>query len=86
MVEIVDGRIRKVKNINPPPVRRQDAPAVYDMNASIYIWKRGALLGSEKLLMKKTSLYIMPEERSVDIDTELDWAFVEFFIQKSIKV
>ena len=54
MVEIVDGRIRKVKNINPPPVRRQDAPAVYDMNASIYIWKRGALLGSEKLLMKSS--------------------------------
>jgi CMP-N,N'-diacetyllegionaminic acid synthase len=30
----------------------------------------------------KTFLYVMPEERSVDIDTELDWEFVEFITEK----
>jgi len=78
MVEKVDGRIKKVKELNPPPVRRQDAPSVYDMNASIYIWKRDVLLESDTLFMKKTSLYVMPEDRSVDIDSEIDWKFVEF--------
>ena len=78
MVEKVNGRVKKVKELKPPPTRRQDAPAVYDMNASIYIWKRRPLLEYDTLFTEKTSLYVMPEERSVDIDTELDWEFVEF--------
>ena len=64
------------------PVRRQDAPHVYEMNASIYIWKRAVLLENDMIFTDKTSLYIMPEERSVDIDTEMDWNFVEFIIGK----
>ena len=66
------------------PTRRQDAPKVYDMNASIYIWKRQALLEKDTLFTDKTSLYIMPSERSVDIDTDLDWAFVEFMMANTV--
>ncbi len=81
MVERVDGRIRLVKALDTPPVRRQDAPAVYDMNASIYIWRRESLLENDTLFTDKTSLYVMPEERSVDIDTNMDWNVVEFIIK-----
>jgi len=84
MVERVNGRIQKVKKLDKPPVRRQDAPKVYDMNASIYIWKREALIGNDTLFINKTSLYVMPEERSVDIDTKLDWDFVEFILKRMI--
>jgi len=66
------------------PTRRQDAPQVYDVNASIYIWKRQALLEKDTLFTDKTSLYIMPEERSVDIDTNLDWDFVEFIMANTV--
>ena len=83
MIEVIEGRIQKVKHLDKNPVRRQDAPQVYDMKASIYIWKRYALLGNDTLYTDKTSLYIMPEERSVDIDSKLDWEFVEFMIYKS---
>ena len=82
MVEIINGRIQKVKQIDKNPVRRQDAPEVFDVNASIYIWKRDVLLNCNTLFTDKTSLYVMPEERSVDIDTELDWKFVEFMTGK----
>ncbi len=82
MVEKVNGRIRIVKQMDRPPVRRQDALQVYDMNASIYIWKRDALLNNDTLFTEKTSLFVMPEERSVDIDTALDWDFVEFVLGK----
>ena len=68
------------------PTRRQDAPQVYDMNASIYIWKRQALLENDTMFRDRTSLYVMPEERSVDIDTELDWDFVEFMIGKMTSI
>ena len=80
--ETISNRLR---NINLTiPVRRQDAPNVYEMNASIYIWKREALLTNDTLFTDKTSLYIMPEERSVDIDTQIDWEFVEFMMGKTI--
>ncbi len=82
MVEQVNGRIQRVKKLETSPTRRQDAPEVFDMNASIYIWKRRALLENDTLFTDKTSLYVMPEERSVDIDTELDWDFVKFMYSK----
>ena len=82
MVELENGRIRKVITLDPRPKRRQDAPEVFVMNASIYIWKRKAILEYDTLYTDKTSLYVMPEERSVDIDTELDWEFVEFITGK----
>ena len=42
------------------------------MNASIYIWKKKYLFKRPKTVSKNTSLYIMPEERSLDLDTEFD--------------
>jgi CMP-N,N'-diacetyllegionaminic acid synthase len=52
------------------------------MNASIYIWKRDAILNENSLFLEKTGLYVMPEERSIDIDNELDFEFVEFLMRK----
>lgn len=57
-------------------VRRQDTPLCYDMNASIYIWKRETLLNSKTTITDRTLLYLMPEERSVDIDSNLDLQLV----------
>ena len=85
MVEEVDGRIKKIKELKSSPIRRQDAPKVYDMNASIYIWKRSHLLNGGDLFTQKTSLYIMPEIRSIDIDSELDWAFVEYILSNKMR-
>jgi CMP-N-acetylneuraminic acid synthetase len=56
--------------------RRQDAPACFDMNASIYVWRRHALFDNQSVINDKTLLYVMPEERSVDIDSMLDWKIV----------
>ena len=83
MVELVNGKVQLIKQLDTFPQFRQNAPQVYDMNASIYIWKREALLNCNTLFVEKTSLYIMPEERSVDIDTQIDWDFVEYIIGKS---
>ena len=55
------------------------------MNASIYIWKRNKLLSSDNLFTNKTSLYLMPPERSCDIDTLLDFEFVNYMILKNEK-
>ena len=83
MVELVNGKVELVKQLDKFPQYRQNAPQVFDMNASIYIWKREVLMNYDTLFVEKTSLYVMPEERSVDIDTQIDWDFVEYLIEKS---
>lgn len=67
-----------------PFVRRQDAPKCFDMNASIYIWRRSALFDTSSIFNADTRLYVMPEERSIDIDSELDFQFVEFVMSKTL--
>lgn len=76
------GKVALSKKLSEGVVRRQDAPKSYDMNASIYIWKRDIILNENTLFLEKTGLYVMPEERSIDIDTELDFEFVEFLMRK----
>jgi len=75
------GKVYLSKTLDDSIVRRQDTPKSYDMNASIYIWKRDSILNDKSLFLEKTGLYIMPEERSIDIDTELDYKFVEFLLE-----
>ncbi len=68
--------VKKYKYIS----RRQDAPITYDMNASIYIWKRKFLLNSDNILTNNTSIYEMPFERSIDIDTKDDLKIVRLLM------
>lgn len=78
-----DGKVYLSKKLDSAIVRRQDAPKSYDMNASIYIWKRDVILNENSLFLENTGLYIMPEERSIDIDNELDFKFVEFLMKEN---
>lgn len=65
-------------------IRRQDARTVYEMNASIYIYKRDFLLNTNTIHSDKTIIYEMPELTSIDIDSELDFMFVEFLLKKGV--
>ena len=82
LVELTENGIVKLsKELEKPVLRRQDSPKCFDMNASIYVWKREAILTeTNSYFFQDTQLYIMPENRSIDIDTELDFQFVEFLM------
>src|SRR5690606_7012308 len=82
LVEVKDGYVSLSKPLEKGIVRRQDAPQSYDMNASIYIWRRESLMKSTSVFQSNTILYEMPEERSIDIDSELDFEFVSFLAKK----
>ncbi|MCJ8007611.1 cytidylyltransferase domain-containing protein [Lederbergia wuyishanensis] len=82
LVEVIDSYVSLSKPLEKGIVRRQDAPKSYDMNASIYIWRRESLLKSTSVFQSNTILYEMPEERSIDIDSELDFEFVSFLAKK----
>ena len=62
--------------------RRQDSPECFDMNASIYVWRRHALFENETLFTKSTRLFVMPRDRSIDIDSQADFDMVEWLMTK----
>jgi len=63
---------------------RQSAPKVYDLNASIYVWSRDFLINEKTLFSRDTIVYDMPEERSLDIDNELDFKIVKHLIENEL--
>ena len=76
MVEFSNNGLRLVKN-KKIYVTRQESPKVYEMNASIYYWKRTFLINSAKVVNSNTGIYIMPYHRSVDIDDKYDFSIVK---------
>lgn len=81
MVEMrSDGTVGLVKTPTRPVVARQEAPQVYAMNASIYVWHRDTL--AMGLWSGRTRLYVMPRERSIDVDTPLDFMLVELLMRE----
>ena len=77
-----DGVVGLSKPLRKSIVRRQDSPKCFDMNASIYVWRRAALFDNPTVFNADTRLFVMPEERSTDIDNELDFEIVEFLMRK----
>ena len=82
MVELDEkGNAYPSKRLESELVRRQDAPKVYTINGSIYIFQRDHLLNTEGLHCENERIFIMDEISSVDIDTELDFQFAEFLLK-----
>lgn len=79
-----DGSVGLSKVADPPVVRRQDAPRCFDMNASIYVWRVAPFLDDPSVFYQDTRLFEMPEDRSVDIDSELDFTLVELLLRKRL--
>jgi len=79
-----DGTVDLAKRPPIPFARRQDAPACYDMNGSIYVWPRPVMTPSVSVFYPTTRLLEMPQQRSVDIDTEFDFLFAEYLLQKRL--
>jgi len=76
------GYAHIVKQTAKPIVRRQDAPAVYSLCPAAYVIKRESLYKYEHWSQAKCKLSVMPRERAIDIDTELDFKLVEFLMQQ----
>lgn len=52
--------------------RRQELPKVYALNGAVYVSRAKCLQENKTFVTGKTVAYIMPKERSIDIDTEID--------------
>lgn len=62
------------------PVRRQDAPPVWEYNGAVYVINPESLRRSHMNAFTRRIPVEMPRERSLDLDTPLDWMVAEAYI------
>lgn len=64
---------------------RQDDPAVYRPNGAIYVGKTKVWIESRSFYPENTLGYVMPQTRSIDIDTARDFELVELMFSNAAK-
>ena len=81
MYRQVDGRLVPYE-AEPPQRLRQALPPVYHRNGAIYACRRTLIEQHGTLIGPDTRPYIMPRQRSLNIDDELDLAFADFLLSQ----
>ena len=61
--------------------RRQDCPQVLAYNGSMYLINTSSVKKYSFSEFSKIKKVIMPDERSIDIDTYADWKLAEFYLK-----
>jgi len=62
--------------------RRQDAPKVYDMTTVAFLADSNFVLKKERIFDGDVRSVLIPTERSLDIDNEVDFQFAEFMMSR----
>lgn len=85
MVEVNNSGYAEL--VKPPIAEvfgRQSAPKVYSMNGSVYVWHRTTI--QKGLWGGNAALHVMPRERSIDIDSPIDFKLVELLMREKLDV
>jgi CMP-N-acetylneuraminic acid synthetase len=83
MVSITDdGLMKPVINTDLPITRRQDLPKAYSLNGAIFISKPDFLIEKKTYLTPETQVFVMPQNRSIDLDTELDFKILDILLRE----
>jgi N-acylneuraminate cytidylyltransferase/CMP-N,N'-diacetyllegionaminic acid synthase len=76
-----DQRLTPLLEVEPVS-RRQDLPPVYAPNGAIYLVHIESLRRHRRFVTTESMAYIMPPERSVDLDNMLDWKLAELLFKE----
>lgn len=76
------GMMKPVLGREKTDVVRQALPKTYALNGAVYVAEVGWLKKANRFVTTDTIGYLMPRERSIDIDTELDFELCEFLLKK----
>lgn len=64
--------------------RRQDAPAVYDISTVVYVTTPSFIREANGLFDGRVGTVVIPRERAVDIDDEMDFLVAEALSQRGL--
>ncbi|UCH34040.1 MAG: acylneuraminate cytidylyltransferase family protein [Armatimonadota bacterium] len=76
------GALRMSKTQGGTVLARQSAPKVYEHVAGVYVLDTDYLRRASHLLDGHAEGYEVPDHKAFDIDTELDFALIEFLLQR----
>jgi len=79
------GALQVSKPLAGGVVARQQAPVVYEHVASTYVVAPDYLRSAKSLYEGRVIPYMMPPERCAEIDSPLDFRFVEFLLAAQLK-
>lgn len=79
------GILRNYFDIKIENKNRQEIEKVYMPNGAVFVFKFSLLRKKYSYYSDKTYPYIMPLERSIDIDSKLDFEFAEYLMKKNAK-
>lgn len=84
MYSLEDGKkLTPVISTESPILRRQDAPPAYTLNGAIYAVEVSWVRRERNMVVPGiTAGFVMPRERSIDIDAELDFEWAEFVLER----
>jgi len=74
------GKITSVIDVADRPSRRQEIPVAYVLNGVVYVIEIETFMETKQLFDRDTVAYVMPRNRSLDIDTEFDLVFFEHLL------
>lgn len=79
------GILRNCFDIRIDNKNRQEIEKAYMPNGAIFVFKFSLLKEKYSYYSDKTYPYIMPLERSIDIDSKLDFEFAEYLVKKNAR-
>ena len=82
MVSKEDGYIKLLMESKEGYSRRQDVPKVYDMTTVAYVTRPNFIKSNEKLFDGRVKAVLVPKERAIDIDDEVDFKMAEMLIKE----
>lgn len=82
MLTLTDGRLSWLFPEGRKVNRRQDLPAAYRPNGSIYAVRVPALREQQTFYPRATGAYVMPRESSVNIDSVIDLRLAEVLLAR----
>ena len=82
MYTMEDDRLKPIIKGSEKITRRQDAPKVYRLNGAVWVTSKDIIMKQNRIHGDDTRAYIMPIERSIDIDTELDFRIAELLMRE----
>lgn len=78
-----NGAIEKYIGGEMAPTNRQQNEKAYMINGAIYIFNYSLIKNNHTYFGEKTLAYIMPKERSIDIDDPVDFEFAEYILTRN---
>jgi CMP-N-acetylneuraminic acid synthetase len=76
------GAMKMSKSAGPTVLARQSAPPVFEHVAGVYVLDPAYLRSAKHLLDGHAEGYLLPPEKALDVDSELDFQIIEYLLRR----